>query len=46
MQQFWLMVGIERSWKAAFENDNIWGLKDFRELRSLRNMLREGDGLL
>ena len=46
MQQFWLVVGSERNWKVAFENGNLWGLKDFRELRSLWNMLREGDGLL
>jgi hypothetical protein len=46
MQQFWLVVGSQNNWKIAFENNNIWGLKDFRELRSLWNMLREGDGLL
>lgn len=46
MQQFWLVVGSEKNWKVAFENSNLWGLKDFRELRSLWNMLREGDGLL
>lgn len=46
MRQFWLVVGSEKNWKVAFESKNIWGLKDFRELRSLWNMLREGDGLL
>lgn len=46
MEQFWLMVGTETNWKVAFENRNLWGLKDFRELRSLWNMLRDGDGLL
>lgn len=46
MGQYWLIVGTEKNWKVAFENNNIWGLKDFRELRSLWNMLREGDGLL
>ncbi|MCI0440071.1 MAG: EVE domain-containing protein [Chloroflexi bacterium] len=46
MQQCWLVVGSEQNWKVSFENNNIWGLKDFRELRSLWNMLREGDGLL
>ncbi len=46
MQQFWLVVGSEKNWKIAFENNNLWGLKDFRELRALWNMLREGDGLL
>lgn len=46
MQQFWLVVGTEENWKIAFETRNIWGLKDFRELGALWNMLREGDGLL
>jgi len=46
MQQFWLVVGSEKNWQVAFENNNLWGLKDFRELRALWNMLREGDGLL
>lgn len=46
MQQFWLVVGTERNWKVGFENHNIWGLKNFRELGALWNMLREGDGLL
>lgn len=46
MQQYWLVVGSEKNWKVSFESNNIWGLKDFRELRSLWNMLREGDGLL
>lgn len=30
----------------AFDSNNLWGLKDFRELRSLWNMLRQGDDLL
>ena len=46
MQQFWLIVGSQKNWEIAFENNNIWGVKDFREVRSLWNMLREGDGLL
>ena len=46
MGQYWLVVGGQRNWKVAFENKNIWGLKDFRETRSLWNMLREGDSLL
>lgn len=46
MQQYWLLVGSEKNWKVAFENNSIWGLKEFRELKSLWNMLREGDGLL
>ena len=46
MQQFWLIVGSQKNWQVAFENNNIWGLKDFRELSALWNMLREGDGLL
>ncbi|OGO30879.1 MAG: hypothetical protein A2Z29_01330 [Chloroflexi bacterium RBG_16_56_11] len=46
MRQYWLVVGTEKNWKVAFETNNIWGLKDFRELSALWNMLREGDGLL
>jgi len=46
VKQYWLVVGTEKNWKVAFENNNIWGLKDFRELRALWSMLREGDGLL
>ena len=46
MQQFWLIVGSQKNWQVAFDNNSIWGLKDFRELRSLWNMLRVGDGLL
>jgi hypothetical protein len=46
MQQFWLVVGTEKNWEVAFQTNNIWGLKDFRELYALWNMLREGDGLL
>jgi predicted RNA-binding protein len=46
MQQFWLVVGTEKNWEVAFQTNNIWGLKDFRELSALWNMLREGDGLL
>lgn len=46
MMQFWLIVGSEKNWKVAFENNNIWGLKEFRELKALWNMLRKGDGLL
>jgi predicted RNA-binding protein len=46
MQQYWLVVGTERNWNVAFEIGNIWGLKNFRELAALWNMLREGDGLL
>lgn len=46
MKQYWLVVGTMKNWKVAFETNNIWGLKDFRELSALWNMLREGDGLL
>ncbi len=46
MQQYWLIVGSEKNWEVSFENKNLWGLKDFRELRALWSMLREGDGLL
>jgi len=46
MKQYWLIVGSEKNWQVAFASKNLWGLKDFRELRSLWNMLRDGDGLL
>jgi len=46
MNQHWLIVGVEKNWKVAFANNNIWGLKDFRETKALWNMMREGDGLL
>jgi hypothetical protein len=46
MQQYWLIVGSEKNWHVAFASNNLWGLKDFRELRSLWSMMREGDGLL
>lgn len=46
MTQWWLIVGSEANWRVAFASKNIWGLKDFRELRALWNMAREGDGLL
>ncbi|MFA5317118.1 MAG: EVE domain-containing protein [Dehalococcoidales bacterium] len=46
MRQYWLVVGTQNNWEVAFETNNIWGLKDFRELNALWNMLREGDGLL
>jgi predicted RNA-binding protein with PUA-like domain len=46
MRQFWLIIGTEKNWRVAFENNNIWGLKSFREIAALWNMLREGDGIL
>lgn len=46
MQQNWLIVGSKGNWDVAFESNNLWGLKDFRELRALWNMMRIGDGLL
>jgi predicted RNA-binding protein len=46
MSQYWLVVGTARNWKFAFENGNIWGLKEFRELKSLWNLLEEGDKIL
>lgn len=46
MSQSWLVVGSQKNWKVAFESNNIWGLKDFRELQSLWNLLQEGDQLL
>jgi predicted RNA-binding protein len=46
MSQYWLVVGTPRNWKFAFENGNIWGVKEFRELAALWNLLEEGDKLL
>lgn len=46
MSQYWLVVGTPKNWKFAFENGNIWGLKEFREMISLWNFLEEGDKLL
>ncbi len=46
MRQYWLVVGSQRNWEVAFEYGNIWGLKDFREMRALWNMMNQGDGLL
>jgi len=44
--QYWLLVGTRQNWNVSFENGNIWGLKEFREVLALWNMLREGDKLL
>ena len=46
MSQYWLVVGTPGNWKFAFENGCIWGLKQFREMASLWNLLEEGDRLL
>jgi predicted RNA-binding protein len=46
MNQYWLIVGTPRNWKFAFENGNIWGLKEFREMTALWNLLEEGDKIL
>jgi predicted RNA-binding protein len=46
MDQYWLVVGRTRNWEISFQNNNIWGLKDFRELGALWNLLREGDRIL
>jgi len=46
MMQYWLVVGSERNWHVAFQNNNIWGLKPIQQLQALWNLLREGDGLL
>lgn len=46
MRQYWLVVGTAKNWKTSFENGNIWGLKDFRELAALWNLLAEGDRIL
>ncbi len=46
MNQYWLVVGSPKNWQFAFENGNLWGLKEFREMKSLWNLLAEGDKLL
>ncbi len=46
MSQYWLVVGRPKNWEFAFENGNIWGVKEFRELKALWNLLEEGDELL
>ncbi len=46
MMQYWLVVGSEKNWHVAFQNNNIWGLKPIQQLQALWNMLKEGDGLL
>jgi len=46
MAQHWLVVGTKKNWETSFKNGNIWGLKDFRELAALWNLLQEGDRIL
>lgn len=46
MTQYWLVVGTAKNWKTSFANRNIWGLKEFRELNALWNLLAEGDRIL
>ncbi len=46
MRQYWLVVGTKKNWEISFQNKNIWGLKEFRELAALWNLLQEGDGIL
>lgn len=46
MTQYWLVVGTAKNWKTSFANRNIWGLKEFRELNALWNLLSEGDRIL
>lgn len=46
MTQYWLVVGAAKNWKTSFENRNIWGLKEFRELTALWSLLAEGDRIL
>jgi len=41
---YWLVVGSSANWKVAFENGNIWGLKETQ--RYLWERLNEGDTLL
>ena len=46
MIQYWLVVGSSENWKISFENGSLWGLKPFREMEAMWNLLQEGDGLL
>ncbi len=46
MEQYWLVVGTSKNWEISFHNGNIWGLKVFRELTALWNLLQEGDRIL
>jgi len=41
---YWLVVGSIANWKTAFENGNIWGLKEIQ--RHWWERLNEGDTLL
>jgi len=41
-----MVVGSEANWKYNLEHGNMWGLKEFREMVSLWNLLEEGDKLL
>lgn len=46
MEQYWLAVGTRGNWETSFSSGNLWGLKDFREVAALWNLLREGDKVL
>jgi len=46
LSQYWLVVGSETNWKYNLEHGNLWGLKEFREMVSLWNLLEEGDKML
>lgn len=46
MKTYWLVVGTPKNWETSFQNGNIWGLKEFRELAALWNLLEEGDKIL
>lgn len=46
MNQHWLAVGTVKNWESSFQNGNIWGLKDFKEVAALWNLLQEGDKIL
>lgn len=46
MNQYWLAVGTSKNWDWSLQNGSIWGLKDFRELTALWNLLAEGDKIL
>ncbi len=46
MEQYWLVVRTLKNWEVSFQSGNIWGLKEFRELTALWNLVQEGDKIL
>ena len=44
--KYWLVVGSPRNWETAFENGNIWGLKDSARQKLQWEQIAEGDILI